>query len=156
MKTEKNINISISVIEENRKLPVKMETLYRATIVTFQLTSKKPGDVSLVVCDDKYISNLNERYLHRQGPTDVISFPMREGEFHHISDCLLGDIVISVETAEKQAVEYGSTLEEEFIFLYIHGLLHLLGYTHGTPSRAKEMNEYSRKILTFISPGKVN
>jgi rRNA maturation RNase YbeY len=151
-----NTEYSISVMEENRKLPVPVETLYRVTRVAFQLTNKKPGDISLVVCDDEYISHLNEKYLHRSGPTDVISFPMQEGEFTNISESLLGDIVISVDTAEKQAAEYGSTLEEEFVYLYIHGLLHLLGYTHETPPREKEMNAYSRKILACVYQEEIN
>ncbi len=143
------VGVEVLIKEEKRRLPVSRQILSGATAMAFQLTGKKPGDISVVVCDDEYITQLNERYTGRSGPTDVLSFPMREGEFSDLSGALLGDIVISAETAAKQATEYGTTLEEEFLFLYIHGLLHLLGYTHETPMKEREMVEFSRKILSL-------
>ncbi|MFH1617203.1 MAG: rRNA maturation RNase YbeY [Candidatus Margulisiibacteriota bacterium] len=86
------------------------------------------GTVSITFCDDGFIRKLNKRYRKKDCATDVLSFKMGE-------DGLLGDIIISVETAGRQAKEFGCTLTEELTRLAEHGLLHLLGYSH------KEMEE---------------
>lgn len=91
-------------------------------------------EVSLLLCDDIYIRELNREYRSKDLATDVLSFALEEGEEPAViggpKETLLGDIVISVETATRQAKEYGHSLEREVAFLAIHGLLHLLGYDH--------------------------
>jgi probable rRNA maturation factor len=87
-------------------------------------------EIGILFVDDRQIRDLNEKYLKRDRPTNVISFPMAQGEFSEITPQLLGDVVISVETAKKEAQESGLSLEEEIAFLLIHGVLHLMGYEH--------------------------
>ncbi len=87
-------------------------------------------EISILLVDDRQIRELNDKYLKRNRPTNVISFPMAQGEFSEITPQLLGDVVISVETAIKEAQELGLSLEEEIAFLLIHGILHLMGYDH--------------------------
>ena len=87
-------------------------------------------EIGILFVDDREIRELNEQYLKRDRPTNVISFPMAQGEFSEINPQLLGDVVISVETAIREARESGLSLEEEIAFLLIHGILHLLGYNH--------------------------
>lgn len=87
---------------------------------------------------DPYIRQLNAEYRNKDCATDVLSFAMEEEEteIDYDGDApdfrLLGDIVISLQTAERQAREYGHTYEREIAFLVVHGMLHLLGYDHGT------------------------
>lgn len=73
---------------------------------------------------------LNRRYRGKDKTTDVLSFSLREGAFSHIQPHILGDIVIAVPTAARQATEAGHTLGREIDILLVHGLLHLLGYNH--------------------------
>jgi len=87
-------------------------------------------EIGIVFVDDQQIRELNQRYLKRDRPTNVISFPMAQGEFPEINPQLLGDVVISVETAVREAEESGLSFEEEVAFLLIHGILHLTGYDH--------------------------
>jgi probable rRNA maturation factor len=87
-------------------------------------------EIGVLFVDDREIRELNEQYLKRDRPTNVISFPMAQGEFSEINPQLLGDVVISVETAIREAHESDLSLEEEIAFLLIHGILHLLGYDH--------------------------
>ena len=87
-------------------------------------------EIGILFVDDRQIRELNERYLKVNRPTNVISFPMAQGEFSEINPQLLGDVVISVETATKEAQESGLSLEEEIAFLLIHGILHLMGHDH--------------------------
>jgi len=102
--------------------------------------------------DDKEITAINNQYLHRNRPTNVISFPMREGDWTNIQPNLLGDIMISVETAMRDAQSENISLEDEILFLFIHGLLHLLGYNHenGIPQDAAQMKAKEKEIFEVV------
>ena len=102
------------------------------------------AEVSILLLDDAGITGLNEQYLKKTGPTDVISFPMHDGAFPSVQPDLLGDIAISVPTAQRQADRRGVTLHEEMAGLFIHGILHLLGYDHelsASDSRRMKVSE---------------
>ena len=91
------------------------------------------GEVSLVLTDDSYIHELNRDYRGVDRPTDVLSFAQNEGEDVQAAEEaeeLLGDVIISLETAQRQALEYGHGFEREVAFLTVHGVLHLLSYDH--------------------------
>ena len=96
-------------------------------------------EVSLLLCDDAAIRALNRDYRDHDQPTDVLSFAQEEGDALPLGlaeDALphpLGDVIISVETARRQARSHGWTLQEEVEALLVHGMLHLLGYDHPTP-----------------------
>ena len=109
------------------------------------------GELSLSLVDDQEITELNQRYLDRPRATDVIAFPMREGEFSEISPQLLGDVVISTETAQRQAEEIGHSLEEEVARLLLHGILHLAGYDHERPgSQAQAMRKKEKELFQLL------
>jgi len=98
-----------------------------------QSEGKSPAaEVSLLLCNDSLIRELNGRYRGIDSATDVLSFPQDAPR-------LLGDVVISVETAERQASEYGVTVQEEVERLLAHGVLHLLGYDHESETEAEVM-----------------
>jgi probable rRNA maturation factor len=110
--------------------------------------------LSVLITDDMEIASLNKQYLGRTGPTNVIAFPMREGEFSDIAPEILGDVVISIETTEREARESNMELETRFSELLIHGILHLLGYDHeNDEQQAREMEEKSRELLVLIQKG---
>jgi len=101
--------------------------------------------------DDHQIKKLNQKYLYRSRPTDVISFSQIEGEFSHININLLGDVVISVETAKRQAKQVKTTLQDEITFLLIHGILHLLGYDHeSSTKKSREMRAKERELFIKV------
>lgn len=98
--------------------------------------------------DDDDIAALNRDYLHREGPTNVIAFPMREGAFADITPHLLGDVVISVDTAEREGRDGGVGFAARFDQLLVHGILHLFGYDHVQDAAgARRMEEKSRELL---------
>lgn len=112
-------------------------------------------EVSLVLVDDKKIQELNRDYRGIDRPTDVLSFPLREavedeGPKVSVDEWLLGDIVVSMETALRQAEEYGHSLERELGFLIVHGCLHLLGYDHQREEERQVMREKEEAILTSL------
>lgn len=97
-------------------------------------------ELSIVLCDDPFIQALNLQWRQKDEPTDVLSFPMDSEE-------LLGDLVISVPTATRQAVR---GLETELRVLLVHGFLHLLGYDHIEPDDAVEMREAEGRLLADV------
>jgi len=110
------------------------------------------GELSILIVDDPQIAVLNEEYLDRKGPTNVISFPMREGDFSNISPSLLGDVVISTDTCDKEGKLSGITMEERFDQLLIHGILHLFGYDHvDSEKNALIMEKKSKELEKLIT-----
>jgi len=109
------------------------------------------SELSILIVDDDLIEKLNSEYLHRKGPTNVIAFPMQEGEFTEINPNLLGDVVISVDTAENEGKAVGIRTEERFDELLIHGILHLFGYDHeGSEDDAQIMEGKTRILMELI------
>lgn len=98
------------------------------------------AELSVLLCDDGVIAELNERYRHKRGPTDVLAFAMQEGDPPGPADHLLGDVVISVDTARRQARAHRHTIAEELTALLAHGILHLLGYDHRSRREERRMN----------------
>jgi probable rRNA maturation factor len=103
--------------------------------------------------DNKGIADLNQTYRQVDGPTNVLSFPMHEGEFSDITPDLLGDVVISAEYARDEAMKANITLDERMSQLLVHGILHLVGFDHEIDDRqALEMEEKSLELLRIIEP----
>jgi len=116
-------------------------------------------EVSLVLVNDEYIHGLNREYRNKDCPTDVLSFALNEGEEPVVIDgpeeVLLGDIIISVETAMRQAMEYGHSLERELAYLTVHGILHLLGYDHMIEEEKQEMRREEEHVLSLLGINRV-
>jgi len=110
------------------------------------------AELSILIVSDQEIRGINRDYLQRDKPTNVISFAMQEGEGSGVQPDLLGDIVISADTAARDAAEAGLPLESELFFLLLHGILHLLGYDHerGTEEDARRMEAREREIFASI------
>ena len=109
------------------------------------------AELSILIVDDQQIAQLNQDYRNRRGPTNVIAFPMREGKFTEIAPDLLGDVVISVETAHQEGQRADLSMEERFDQLLIHGILHLLGYDHeNTKSEGHRMEKKTQELFKII------
>jgi len=109
------------------------------------------GELSVLIVDDAHIAELNQTYLNHEGPTNVISFPMREGDYADIHPELLGDVVISMDTCAREADAAQILTEERFYQLLIHGILHLFGYDHiHSEEEAKVMETKSRELMALI------
>jgi len=109
------------------------------------------AELSLLLVDDKQIQELNHRFLGRDKPTNVLAFSMREGEYSSLHPHLLGDLVISIETAKRQSKQSGLNAMEMLTLLLIHGILHLLGYEHeGGKKGAREMAIKQKELFQMI------
>ncbi len=117
-------------------------------------SENKDGEISVVFIDDDGILKLNREYRCINRPTDVLSFALNQGDLPDPQPGMWGDIVISVETAARQAVEAGDSFENEITRLLIHGALHLLGYDHEISMKeAARMRVKERKIISSMEKG---
>jgi probable rRNA maturation factor len=110
------------------------------------LVGRERAELSVLLCDDAFIQPLNAQWRGQDVPTDVLSFPQGEGP----GPDLLGDVVISVESAERQALEQEHTLQVELEVLLVHGLCHLLGYDHVDPGDARNMRIEEDRLLAAL------
>lgn len=112
---------------------------------------KRDGELDLVLVDDKKIQELNADYRGKDKPTDVISFAYLDvTEYEQEEgDIIVGDIFISIDTTKRQAKEKGHTLNDELGILFVHGLLHCLGYDHNNDEEEEEMEKWARKFHQY-------
>lgn len=113
----------------------------------------KKGEVSVTLCGDSFIEELNRRYRNKNEPTDVLSFSQNEGYYMgKDSPPIFGDIVISLETVHRQADNLGIFPEEELKRVTVHGILHLLGRDHDSNNEEEEpMLKQQEKMLTLYT-----
>ena len=143
----------MGVIIDNRqkKYKIALKRIEQTTQAILNALDSPDGELSILIVDDQQIEILNKEYLNKEGPTNVISFPMREGKFLNINPQLLGDVVISIETAGQEGKLAGITMEERFMQLLVHGILHLFSYDHEkTKQEAHRMEKKSKDLLKLI------
>jgi probable rRNA maturation factor len=112
------------------------------------------AELSILLVDIGYMSELNHRWMGGDGPTDVLAFPMEEGSVDHgpsevvgAEPALLGDVVLCPDVAANQAVTAGHSAADELHLLTVHGVLHLLGYDHAEPDEEREMFALQTRLL---------
>lgn len=116
--------------------------------VALKFLKNEDKEVSIVLVDEKKIRELNKKFRKENKFTDVLAFPLG-GEFISTRD-LLGEVIISVEIAEKQAKERNHSLREELVLLLIHGILHLRGYDDKEEEKKKLMKKKEREVLVCL------
>ena len=128
----------------NRKIKQKLKTVLSAL-------GCRDVELSIFFTDDEEISRLNQRYLGKTGPTNVLAFPISGGPPPDPETGMLGDVVISVETATSESKSIGEPLDETIFRLLIHGILHLLNYDHERSADDADMMEAEqRRLLSLI------
>ncbi len=154
---KEKIRVIITNDQKAVKIPTGVRLLVRRccnAVLTFEDFSE-PAEISVTFVDDERIHELNKMHRNVDKSTDVLSFPLGENGVYdknlETGACLLGDIVISVETAVRQADTYGHTLQREIGFLTVHSMLHLLGYDHVNGGiEAVHMREKEEHVLTEL------
>ena len=116
------------------------------------LLQLQESELSIVLTDDEHIHELNKVYRGKDKPTDVLAFAMREGEFSNLAGELLGDVIVSIETARRQADARKVEPLSEVTMLVAHGLLHLLGWDHDTPARDRAMRKETDRLCAAAAP----
>jgi rRNA maturation RNase YbeY len=142
--------MAVLVATRGRRVPVLARRLGRSARRLLAALGLADAELSLVLVSDGVMRGLNRRWRGADRPTDVLAFAQREGAGAPPAD-LLGDVVISVDTARRQAVAFGHPLADEGERLLVHGLLHLLGYDHERSTReARRMQRKERALLRAL------
>jgi len=143
----------VPVLLQNRQRRVAIDCpmLARTASRLLSLVKAEGAELGVMLVSDRRMQALNLKYRRKDRPTDVLAFPMQEGRFARFSGPLLGDIVISLETAQHQAIERRHSLDQEVLRLLIHGVLHLLGFDHERgPRDAAQMARKERMVLRAL------
>ncbi len=121
--------------------------LRRRLVAMLKTLQLKDVELSVLVTGDEQIRILNRDYRKKDKPTDVLAFALREGEFGTMNEGLLGDVIVSLPTAQRQAAEQGKPLLDETTMLLAHGLLHLLGWDHETAAKDRKMRAETDRLI---------
>ena len=151
------IKVIISNTQKAVTIPTGVRMLVRRCChaVLVQENFEGSAEISVTFVDDEQIKELNKKHRDIDKSTDVLSFPLGENGKYDVNPetgaKILGDIVISMETAVRQAEEYGHPLQREIAFLTVHSMLHLLGYDHVNGGlEAVHMREKEEAVLTQL------
>jgi probable rRNA maturation factor len=129
-----------------KRLPTLRRRLVRLLDALLAFEGVAPDvEVSLVFCEDDFIHQLNREYRGKDKPTDVLSFPQ------DLESGMLGDVVISVPYAQRQAKALRQSTAKEVEWLFLHGVLHLLGYNDDTEEELEEMSRRARGVLQSVA-----
>ncbi len=115
------------------------------------------AEVTLLFVSEGEMSSYNQRFLDREGPTDVLAFPVEDllpGVVPEVDPqgppLMLGDVVVAPAYVRRQAAEYGVSYEDEMALMVTHGILHLLGYDHIDDTDAERMESRERELLALV------
>src|SRR3954469_12478967 len=146
--------MSIEIANESGTVVDTDSVLGAARYALDQMGVNPLAELSILLVDVEYMTELNHRWMGGDGPTDVLAFPMDEGSIDHGPQegsggepALLGDIVLCPDIAAKQAATAGHSAAKELHLLTVHGVLHILGYDHAEPEEEREMFGLQARLL---------
>jgi probable rRNA maturation factor len=143
--------MDIQIASRQKRRKISFRRIRRNTRIILDALGHPEGELSILLVDDAQIAAMNAEFLDRSGPTNVLAFPMQAGRFAGLSPHLLGDVVISVDTAEREGRTAGLDFEERFTQLLVHGILHLCGYDHENDAAgARRMAAKSRALIRKV------
>lgn len=136
--------VMVEVVNRQRKVSLDRERWREFAEKALKVAPSDGAGLTVAFVSDRAMRELNKRWRGKRGTTDVLSFPAGQDEFEQTEGVTLGDVVISVEQAARQAAEHGSSFENEVEQLILHGVLHLCGYDHETDDG--EMNRLELRL----------
>jgi len=149
-KQKKNTSSNLSILIKTKRAGGALDrrTIQRRAAHMLTELDVSDAELSVLLCDDVFIRELNRDYRGKDKPTDVLSFPIDSDS--GVGKRMLGDVVISVETAERQAQKRSRALLDEATTLLVHGILHLLGYSHENDKDEMKMNTLTDNLCASI------
>jgi len=154
------MEVFINDLQESREIH---DTLLQQTALNIlqEMNCDERCELSIALVDDQEMHRLNLQYRGIDRPTDVLSFALQEAEAPLVQSdseeqsypLVLGDVILSTETTQRQAEEHGFSFEKELSTLLIHGILHLLGYDHHSDEEARVMEELEQQLARSLNSG---
>lgn len=147
--------MDILITNRQRRRRISRKAIARTARVALVALRHPDAELSILLVDDPQIAAMNRTFLQREGPTNVIAFPMREGAFGGLNSRILGDVVISVDTAWRESLAARLGFEDRLDALLVHGILHLCGFDHEKdPREARRMAAMSRRLIKKLEAEK--
>ena len=145
--------MKIQIENKQTKIKIQRRKISSTVLKLLKIMDCANKELSISFVDDNTIKQLNNHYLQRDHSTNVLSFSLQEGEYGNVNPNILGDIVVSTETAQRDAAKGDLSLSEEIDFLIIHGLLHLLGFNHKNTTKAQttKMQMKERELFVILN-----
>jgi len=140
--------MKLKITNLQRKTTVQKKKIKKKTKQILLLQNRKDANLSIVFVNDKIIKKLNQKFLHKNKPTDVLAFDLKTKK--ESKKTIDGEIIISVETAARNAKIYKTSLNNEALLYLIHGVLHLCGYDDTTNKEKMSMRQREQYILGKI------
>ena len=141
-------------VENQSTIKIKRAQLKNAASRALSALGYTESELSVLIVDDAEMARLNLQYRGIDHTTDVLSFPMHEGEFGGIASQMLGDVVISAQTAKAMSEETSTSFESVLDLLLIHGICHLLGLNHEEgPAEARKVKLKTEELLSMLGHG---
>lgn len=140
--------LQIAITNEHDRLKIDLARLRKAVEAVFAGERIAEGEISVAVVDDAAIHELNRRWLAHDEPTDVLSFVLEESEGYRE-----GEIIVSADTAQARAAEFGWSPEDELLLYVVHGALHIAGYDDKEPADREQMRDRERFYLERVRKG---
>lgn len=150
--------MAVLLRSEVDRLPVKLPHIQMTAEHLLKIVNLTDNELSILIVSDSRIAELNTAYRHKEGPTNVLSFPMRDEDEDDLQGpALLGDIVISIDTAVREAAEKDISIDSYLEILLVHGLTHLLGYDHEQGRKdAEKMAAFEMDLLEKVNSNHTN
>ena len=146
--------MSIEILDETAGTGERVDVTSLSRLARFVMDEMRvhpQAELCIKLVDEDTIAELNQRWMEKSGPTDVLAFPMDELRPGLVNEDpeegVLGDLVLCVSVAERQAAEAGHPVQDEVELLTVHGILHLLGYDHAEPEEEAEMFGLQARLL---------
>ena len=139
--------MQIHIMDLQNKVRLEKTRLTRCAEFVLSKMGEEEAEVSLVFTTDSHIKRLNRKYRKVNSETDVLAFSMREGRGEHQKIPILGDVVISTQTAEREAKRRKVSIQKEISLYLVHGILHLLGYDDKRACDRKRMDARQAELL---------
>ena len=147
----KEVLLKILISNQQKKVKLNLSRIKKETYKILENLDCHNSELSILFTSDNYIKELNKTYKKKNRPTDVLSFSQKEGNTVGIDTNILGDVVISTDTAERQADGLRHSVEKEIFLQLIHGILHLLGFDHEKSKQdALKMQSKEKELLSLI------
>jgi len=140
----------VQVSSRNGPHAVTSAQVRKRVVAMLCALDRADAELSVMLVDDAMIRSLNGKYRGIDAATDVLAFPMLEGDFAGIHPQMLGDVVISIPTAARQAKAVGQSVLAEVTHLLAHGLLHLVGYDHDTRNKRRAMMIETQRLVAAV------
>ena len=147
--------MKLQIENSQNKIKIDKRKIRSTVLKVLKILDCADKEISISFVDDENIKQLNKQYLGKEKATNVLSFSLQEGEYGGMNPQILGDIIVSVDTAKRDALYGKLTIAQEIDFLIIHGILHLLGYNHEntTKKETNKMRQKEKELFNAINGG---